>query len=52
MAEIPEHLRSEQFVRLKSMSISKAQSDFLYKHKVSPQKLLADAIEKLMKDVE
>ena len=44
----PEEILTEKFVRLKSISITKEQSEFLYKNKISPQKLLSKSINDLM----
>jgi hypothetical protein len=48
--EITEDIRAEEFVKLKSISILKSQSKFLYDNKISPQKLLAKAINELMEE--
>jgi hypothetical protein len=49
--EIPLDIKSEEFVKVRSISITKDQSDFLYKNKISPQKLFAKAITELMSDL-
>lgn len=48
--EIPEKLKTKKYVKLRSISISEEQSKWLYENKVSPQALLSDAIDSLMKD--
>lgn len=48
--EIFKGLKRKGYVRLKNLSISRDHSSFLYRFNLSPQKILTEAIEKLVKE--